>query len=670
MKSKLIALAFISLATVFASAQDLIPEQNKKGKWGFVDDNGKKVIDYKYDNVSAFVDGRAKVQKGDKWGYIGTDGKEIIKIQYTEMGTWENGRCKVAQGGSVKDGLKGAKWGYIKKDGNVALKIEYDKIGPFEDGLAYVMKGGKYGYIDEDLDFAVKPEYSGIGKFNEQGYTWIATGGKMNGDKLSGAKMGVIKRNGTVLIKPEYARLGTFTDIIMEANPVLAQKINSEEGRNLSKQIYKDASKGMTGKALLAGFTNNKSGISDLADEASKRGAAAASKFAGQMSESMSEAEALLMAEAKTFDLRGYEMVEPRLFSTLDMSKTNYFAVSKQALLSENSGPFLISTRAIDKVGIIDNGGNVLLKPGQYGVAFLPSEGLIPVAKSSGKGIQVNYVNESGKLLLKKWLNSSFVCPFVNGVAIIAEENSQYTIDKSGKILSDKYKMILPQDDDCFVVKSGRNYGIIDRDGDEIVKTEWSLILPSRSGLYCARKEKTDNFGFINGKGKYVIEPVYEAARSFSGTTACVKNEKGWGVIGTDGKSLVECKWQDVLPVSPNSPNSCWVKSDGKWSHIDIQSAKPIFSGSYFGVNNFNENGHALVSSEDNLYGYIDNAGQLILPMRFSTSGLADECLKEMKEQNKSFISEIEAHRFNLLHNPASNGYRLSHTIDNSMWEY
>ena len=79
-------------------AQELIPTQNDKGKWGYADEQGNVVIKYDYAEVSAFVDGRAKVKKGDKWGYIDTAGKEVIKIQYSEMGTWENGRCKVAVG--------------------------------------------------------------------------------------------------------------------------------------------------------------------------------------------------------------------------------------------------------------------------------------------------------------------------------------------------------------------------------------------------------------------------------------------------------------------------------------------------------------------------------------------------------------------------------------------
>lgn len=669
MKSKLIALAMLVMAAAFASAQDLIPDQNKKGKWGFVDDSGKKVIDYKYETVYAFVDGRAKVQKGDKWGYIGTDGKEIIKIQYSEMGTWANGRCKVAQGGSIKDGtLKGAKWGYITKDGREALKIEYDEIGAFEDGLAYIVKGGKYGYIDEDLDFVIQPLYSGIGKFNEKGYAWISQGGKVTGNKVVGGKMGIIKRNGTVIIKPEYARIGTFTDVIMEANPMLPLMAKRQQMADMLKKTNK-------GGGFASGLMNAMSfglrpKVSDEVKEKVEKAEKANKAAAEQIERENADELPLLVAETEPYDLRGYKMIVPELFTTLDMSKTRYFAVSKQMVANEFNGQWLIATHSLDKVGIIDDGGNVILKPGQYNNAFLPSEGMIPVAKTSGKGIQVNYVNESGKLLLKKWLDASCVTPFVNGTAVITDVMGQYLIDKSGNVISEKYQLIIPQKEGGFVVKSDVGYGIIDNKGNESLKPDWKMILPAHEGMHCALKSDDEKYGYINSTGEYVIEPTFDAARSFNNKTACVMRNDAWGIITPDGKNLVECKWQDILPISTHTPNSCWVKGDDKWFHMDIPTAKPLFDGTYFGAYNFNENGHALVFSEENLCGYIDNTGNLILPMRFTSVELADKCLQQMKNDNKTFITEIEAHRFNLNNNPASNNFRLSHTLDNSMWEY
>ena len=95
------------------SAQGLYPDQNEKGKWGYIDDNSTVVIKHKYEYATDFVDGWAKVRKGNKWGYIDSSDKEVVKITYSEIRNWEGDYCRVATGGDVDDGIlvEGGKWG-------------------------------------------------------------------------------------------------------------------------------------------------------------------------------------------------------------------------------------------------------------------------------------------------------------------------------------------------------------------------------------------------------------------------------------------------------------------------------------------------------------------------------------------------------------------------------
>ena len=83
--SALLAMAVLVSVNFSVNAQDLIPDQNAKGKWGYVNSDGLKVINYNYTHASAFKDGRALVQKGGKWGYIDEHGKEVIKIKFTAV---------------------------------------------------------------------------------------------------------------------------------------------------------------------------------------------------------------------------------------------------------------------------------------------------------------------------------------------------------------------------------------------------------------------------------------------------------------------------------------------------------------------------------------------------------------------------------------------------------
>ncbi len=63
----------------------------KFGKSGFVDVNGKLVIDCEYDFVHDFSEGLAVVKKGNKYGYINTQGKIVTPIELAQAFSFQNG---------------------------------------------------------------------------------------------------------------------------------------------------------------------------------------------------------------------------------------------------------------------------------------------------------------------------------------------------------------------------------------------------------------------------------------------------------------------------------------------------------------------------------------------------------------------------------------------------
>ncbi len=669
MKIKHLLLYGLSLFVLQAQAQDLIPVKNKKDKWGYEDSNGNLVIKHNYNEALAFVDGRAKVRKGDKWGYINTSGQEVIPFKYTEIGTWNDNRAKVAVGGKEKDGvLTDAKYGFISYTGEILVKPEYDKIGPFENGVAYVVKGGKYGYIDQHYTFIVKPEYSAVGKFNDKGYCWVAKNGKIANGKITNGALGVVNRQGEIVIKPEYAQIGTFTRTINEANPVYARLANNPQSREKMKKAMKEASKGMGTKAFMAGLTGD---TEELAEETTRRTKIAADRFMAEMQSDLELNDSIMLTESPRWDLLGYEFIDGKLFSELDMSQSDCFAVSKTRSMSNGiETPWLISLKTNDKIGIFDKYGKAILKCGQYPVAFLPSDGLIPVAKSNKNGLEVNYVKSDGKLLLKKWAKAEAVAPFFNGTAIIAQNNAHYLIDRNGNKISSEYRYILPQSNGTHIVAGSNGYGMINDRGEEVAPATWHLIVPSDNGIYCARKDAGGKYGYIGGDGKYVIEPTYAEGRPFRGNTAPVRSESGWGLIDKDNRSVVECKWSDILPTGEATQNLCWVKNGDAWQCLDVSTKKFAFEDSFASVHNFDETKHAIVVNGAGLYGYIDSTGRTVIPARLSNPGVIRLCLDYLKAQNLTGLSDIQAHRFNLENNPARNGFRLSHTIDNTMWSY
>ena len=57
--------------------------KSNNGKWGFLDSNGNKIVDYIYDKVTDFNEyGFAAVKKNGKWGAIDSEGKVVVEPIY------------------------------------------------------------------------------------------------------------------------------------------------------------------------------------------------------------------------------------------------------------------------------------------------------------------------------------------------------------------------------------------------------------------------------------------------------------------------------------------------------------------------------------------------------------------------------------------------------------
>ena len=89
---------------VMEQSKSLIPVK-LNGKWGYIDQTGKKTIDFTYDKAFNFSGGAAAVCKDGKWGYVAEDGSILIDFEYEEARPSFENKAWVKQGG---------KWGVLK----------------------------------------------------------------------------------------------------------------------------------------------------------------------------------------------------------------------------------------------------------------------------------------------------------------------------------------------------------------------------------------------------------------------------------------------------------------------------------------------------------------------------------------------------------------------------
>jgi hypothetical protein len=113
MKKTTFLIMLITLVSTFVNAQDWkskydeISDFNngfakvKKGEsWGFVDTTGKKICPIKYNSIDDFSEGLAAVKRGEKWGFINTKGKEICAIKYDGVSSFDRGYAAVEKNNS------------------------------------------------------------------------------------------------------------------------------------------------------------------------------------------------------------------------------------------------------------------------------------------------------------------------------------------------------------------------------------------------------------------------------------------------------------------------------------------------------------------------------------------------------------------------------------------
>ena len=217
----------------------LYPVKNNEDKWGYINSEGKVIIDFIYDHAGFFVDGTAVVDLNGRYGLIDLNGKTVKHPQYDYMGNFSEGLAHIAQYDSDT-----VSHGFIKKNGTAFFRDYFNNnTGDFHDGLAVFEKDLSFGYVDTNGEIAIKPEYFMAYDFSEglaavadenDKLGFIDTNGNLvipfsfehniDGTYLyqgfnnglaavcKDGKFGYINKNGEFIIKPEFDYAGRFND--------------------------------------------------------------------------------------------------------------------------------------------------------------------------------------------------------------------------------------------------------------------------------------------------------------------------------------------------------------------------------------------------------------------------------------------------------------------------
>jgi hypothetical protein len=167
-------------------------------KWGYIDKEGKYLINPQFDNAYLFVNGMAKVLIDKKYGFISKDGKYQVNPLYKNASSFnEDISCVVVENGYPS---------YINKKGEVLFTVnnaEYCRN--FHEGLAAVCIKDKWGFIDKKGKINIQPQFEEVSDF-KNGYSVISQ--KCKEEVLKG----FINGKGEVKINPQFKDAYPFSE--------------------------------------------------------------------------------------------------------------------------------------------------------------------------------------------------------------------------------------------------------------------------------------------------------------------------------------------------------------------------------------------------------------------------------------------------------------------------
>jgi hypothetical protein len=184
------------LETTIVSVNELIgvcKDQQDKTKCGYINSQGKIVIPLQFDYVYPFSEGFATVEIKGEEGCLDTLGKYITNRNYDKVYPFSEGLAVVCKTDDITSNC-----GYINKDGQEVISLKYIEGGPFSEGLAPVNIGGKWGYIDKNNKMVIKPQFDEAGCFKE-GLALVSYVKETENEHISWG--GYINKQGNFVIK-------------------------------------------------------------------------------------------------------------------------------------------------------------------------------------------------------------------------------------------------------------------------------------------------------------------------------------------------------------------------------------------------------------------------------------------------------------------------------------
>lgn len=531
---------------------------NGEMKYGIVDNKGRTVIEPKYDDVDVtdhlLVKGYFITRLNSKFGLVNVKSGKIIEPQYNSLTFMDNYiRITNITGGKEKYGFllfngqavepvydwihyfgsiagvigmvetKG-KYGLVGADGKFVLEPKYDEIREFNDGVSHVKLGDKYGYLDSDGSFLTGIEYEEITSFRK-GLSLVRKNGKW----------GILKIDGTYKADPIYDRVSVWDDrieVILNGEKKLLNSDGSSKFDGDYEYMYPFA--GITGASKV-----KKNGKEIIVDSKGKP------------------------VFKKDFDTIGD--FENGLASITLNGKMGFLTLDDKYLVSpiydsayKDLTEDYYQTKDNEMWGLILKDGTVIKPMSEAPITFKGDYGIIRI------GQKQTYINKSGKRLTSETFD--YCNPVSDGMGRVMANSKTSYINTSGKLMNRSFDFGEDFSEGYACVYDSGRYRFIDKNGVFVFgdAARYYSAKPFSSGL-AAFMADNGKWGYIDTKGKTVIQPQFEWAFNFGEGLAPVSRGGKFGFIDKSGKFAVQPVY-DCVSEFEKGMAGMW--KSGKFSYI------------------------------------------------------------------------------------------------------
>lgn len=578
-------------------------------RYGLIDSKGRTIVEPKYDYIDTGVylqaKGWATIKQNSQYGlvYLSTgkiiepcyhyildlsnyisisqmiDGKEkygillyngdIIEPVYDNISSFrgaDNILCEVELDG---------KFGLLGADGKYVITPEYDDIYPVDNGIR-VKKGNLYGYMNyegkkiTDIEFEVASIY-------HKGKATV----KLNG------KWGIINIDGTYVAQPIYDEITIMDEEIIAI-------LNGEKKIlefNGEYKVSSDYDYMYPFESIEGASKVKKNGKEIIIDSNSKP------------------------IFTKDFDTIG-EFNNGIANITLN-GKVGYLTIDDKYLVSpiydgtfkDDKEPYY-NTKLSEKWGLVFEDGNVIKPISDAPITFKNDFGIIRL------GNKQTYINKKGEQITSETFD--YCNPFSDGMGRIMNSLKTNYVNKNGKLMSQPFDWGEDFSDGYACIRDGGYSRFIDKEGKAAFGGDTKYFNgKSFSNGMAAVSDERGKWGYIDTKGKVVIQFTFNCAFAFDKKLAPVRIGDKFGFIDKTGKIVIQPVY-DRAEEFVNGVANVWQGS--KYSYItsngEIKKDPTKNKSLEF------EDGIAparAISTKDNRYywGYIRKDGSWIIEPQF-----------------------------------------------------